>query len=349
MRCLVIHPGPNFSVADVHNGWVEALRELGIEVASYNLDDRLLFYSQVLMKTGENDETGHPVVKPAMTQEQAFTAALQGITHALYTFWPDIVICVSAFFMQAGILQVMRARNHKIVILHTESPYQEEEQLVRAPFADLNVLNDPVSLHRYDELGIPAVYMPHCYRPSVHYPRTGPVKGNLSADLAFIGTGFASRIAFFEAMDLKGLDVLLAGNWIDLAESSPLREYVAHDLGDCCDNAEAAEIYRNAKAGLNFYRRETEDDGSAAGWAMSPREAEMAACGMFFMRESRGEGDEVLPMLPCFAGPEDASEQLRWWLGHEGFRGEAALKARAAIADRTFANNARRLLELLRT
>lgn len=37
MRVLVVHPGPDFSVADVHAGWTEALRELGCEVASYNL------------------------------------------------------------------------------------------------------------------------------------------------------------------------------------------------------------------------------------------------------------------------------------------------------------------------
>jgi hypothetical protein len=258
-----------------------------------------------------------------------------------------VVICISAFFVQAGILEVMRSRRHKIVLIHTESPYQDEEQLVRAPFADLNVLNDRVSLHRYDEIGVPAVYLPHAYRPSVHYPRTGPVKGNLAADLAFIGTGFASRIEFFEAMDLSGLDVLLAGNWIDLAEGSPLREYVAHDLDDCCENTETAEVYRNAKAGLNFYRREVEDGGTAAGWAMGPREVEMPACGLFFMRESRGEGDEILSMLPRFAGPKDASEQLRWWLEHEDERLAAAQLARIAVADRTFTNNAKRLLKLL--
>lgn len=42
MRILVVHPGPNFSVADVHDGWVEALRSLGCEVASFNSDDRLI-------------------------------------------------------------------------------------------------------------------------------------------------------------------------------------------------------------------------------------------------------------------------------------------------------------------
>ena len=48
-------------------------------------------------------------------------------------------------------------------------------------------------------------------------------------DFAFVGTGYASRIAFMEAMDLAGLDVVLAGNWQQLAEHSPLHAHVAHD------------------------------------------------------------------------------------------------------------------------
>ncbi len=323
------------------------MRGLGIETASFNLDDRLMFYSKALIDTGEKDETGHPIVKQAMSQGEAITAAIQGITHALYTFWPDVVICVSGFFLQAGVLDIIRTRRHKIVIVHTESPYQEEEQLVRAPFADLNILNDPVNLHLYDAEGLNAAYFPHAYRPSVHHPRAGPLNKNLNADLAFIGTGFKSRIEFFEAMDLRGLDFLLAGNWIDLAEDSPLRGYLAHGLDECCDNAEAAEVYRHAKTGINFYRRETEDNGSATGLAMGPREVEMAACQLFFLREQRKEGDQVLDMLPCYAGPEDASEQLRWWLRNGELRNECALKARAAIMSRTFENNARRLLNLL--
>ncbi len=41
MRFLVAHPGPGFSVHDVHVGWVEALSELGEQVKAFNLDDRL--------------------------------------------------------------------------------------------------------------------------------------------------------------------------------------------------------------------------------------------------------------------------------------------------------------------
>ena len=39
MRVLLCHPGPDFSVHDlgVYAGWLEALRDLGVQVASYNL------------------------------------------------------------------------------------------------------------------------------------------------------------------------------------------------------------------------------------------------------------------------------------------------------------------------
>ena len=46
MRILAVHPGPNFSVADVHDGWVAAFRELGVPVADCNLDRRLDLYAQ---------------------------------------------------------------------------------------------------------------------------------------------------------------------------------------------------------------------------------------------------------------------------------------------------------------
>src|SRR5207244_9418884 len=97
------------------------------------------------------------------------------------------------------------------VILHTESPYQDEEQLMRGQLADLNLLNDPANLDKFRQHA-PTEYMPHAYRPGVHHPRTGPLNPELAADLAFIGTAFKSRIEFFSAMNLAGLDVLLGGN-----------------------------------------------------------------------------------------------------------------------------------------
>jgi hypothetical protein len=345
LRWLVVHPGPQFSVHDVYAGWVEALRALGEDVLEFNLDKRIQVYDAALLETGTLDDAGHPEVRKAFTREQALAAAVQGITSACYTWWPHVVLGVSAFFLPPWYLDVMRDRGHKVVLLHTESPYQDDEQLKRAAHADLNLLNDPVNIAAYREHG-PAQYMPHGYRPHVHRP--GPVVPELASDFCFVGTGFKSRVGFFEQMNFDGLDVLLAGTWPDLADDSPLRRYLAGgETVQCTGNEETAAIYRSARAGINFYRREAEDTHQGEGWAMGPREVEMAAAGLFFLRDPRPEGDEVFPMLPRFTGPEDASDQLRWWLARDRQREDAAAAARAAVADRTFEANATRLLQLL--
>jgi spore maturation protein CgeB len=318
-------------------------------VAEYNTHDRLTFYCQALIATGEKDETGHPLVGRAMPDDAALRAAMQGLSHAMLTFWPDVIVLVSAFFVSPGELQLMRMRGFPVVIIHTESPYQDDEQLIRAVFADINILNDPLNIARYEDLdGTRAAYLPHCYRPHVHYPRRGPAVPELASDLCFIGTAFASRIQFFEQMDLDGVDVLLGGQcWGDTAEDSKLRGYLGHAIDQCVDNSVAASHYRHAKAGINFYRRESEEAHKGEGWAMGPREIEMAACGLPFVRDPRPESDEIFHMLPSFTGPGDASEKIRWLLSHEREREKMAAAAREAVADRTFENNAKRLLTML--
>jgi spore maturation protein CgeB len=352
MRVLIVHPGPlpDFSVHDVYIGWHDALKELGCEVAGFNLNDRLVFYSNALINTGETDEGGHPIVRSAMTQDQVYMAALQGISHALLTMWPDVVLLVSGFYMTAGYMQLMRSRKFRTVLLCTESPYQDDEQLVRAQLSDLVLLNDPTNLAKFRDV-TRAEYVPHAYRPAVHYPRSGERDPALASDLCFIGTAFPSRVAFFENMDLAGLDVLIAGNeWGKLDPASPAARHVGTPLGeaDCIDNPQTAELYRHARMGLNFYRREAEDTWTGEGWACGPREIEMAACGLPFLRDPRPESDELFgKILPTFSGPVDASEQLRWWLGRDYEREKIAVQARMAVADRTFLSNARWLLQLL--
>lgn len=274
--------------------------------------------------------------------EDLIRFAVNGLYADLYRFRPHILLCVSGFFMPARLLETARSYGTRIVVLHTESPYQEDQQLQLAEHADLNVLNDPTNISRY-----PAgtIYLPHAYRPTLHHP--GPGRADMACDFAFVGTGYASRVRFLEAMDLTGVDVVLAGNWQSLEEHSPLRAHVGHDLADCLDNAQTAQLYRSAKAGLNLYRREADRPELSAGWSMGPREVEAAACGHFFLRDPRGEGDEVLDMLPTFTSPGDASDQLRWWLAHDVEREALASKAREAIADRTFHNHAAQLLRLL--
>ena len=140
---------------------------------------------------------------------------------------------------------------------------------------------------------------------------------------------------------------MLAGNWQALESDSPLVPLVGHDLAECYPNELTADLYRGTRASLNLYRREAEATHLVDGWAMGPREVELAACGAFYLTEARGENREVLPMIPTVSGPEDFSEKLAWWLAHDRQRQRVADEARAAVADRTFLSNARRLLQLV--
>jgi spore maturation protein CgeB len=352
LRFLVAQPGPGYSVADVHEGWVEALRALGHDVFEFNLDDRLAFYSLVELKIGsisaDCPHCGQPVgqgnYKKALSTKGATELATNGLYAALMKVRPHVLLVISAFFTPPELLEIARAAGVTVVVIHTESPYEDQRQYAIAAHADLNLINDPTNLDHFRSLA-PTEYFPHAYRPTVHHP--GDPLPELVCDLAFVGTGFPSRIEFFERMGLDDeLDVILAGNWA-LLDRHPLAARVPHGLDDCLDNDRAADLYRSAKVGINLYRREAAEHDSAEGWACGPREIEMAACGLFFLRDPRPESDELFPMLPSFTSPEEASDLLRWWLDHPEDRRAAADKARQAIADRTFDRHAARLLRLL--
>jgi hypothetical protein len=327
-------------VADVHAGWCEALRVAGQHVREFPLDSTLTFYGSVLLPV--EGEEGR--FKRALTSEQATGLATDRLLVSVMKVRPHLLLVISAMFLPPDLLEICRAAGVKIVIVHTESPYEDERQLAIASYADLNIVNDPTNLDSFKQLG-PAEFFPHAYRPSIHHP--GPADPALACDFAFVGTGFPSRVEFFEAMDLTDMDVALAGNWRLLDDDSKLAKLVLHDPLECFDNTDAAALYRSARVGLNMYRREAQAEHLVDGWACGPREIEQAACGLPFVREARPESDELFPMLPTFTTPQEASEQIRWLLGHDGYREMVAAKAQAAIADRTFDNHAARLLRLL--
>lgn len=349
----MVHPGPEFSVADVFNGWKKAFEKQGHEVAVFNTNDRLSFYSQTSIPdhTPGNKpckECKQPPFKNAMDKEDAVTASMQGLTHDLYAVWPHMVFFVSAFFTPAWVLDLIRQRRHKLVILHTESPYQDDEQLMRAQYASLNLLNDPANLEEYAHLA-PAMYMPHSYDPDIHYP--APSWNSKDLDFAFIGTMFESRMHFFEKffrlIDADKYQIALGGAAWDgeHLNGSPLLKYVGHPRDEAVDNQETADTYRRARLGINFYRREAEDGHQGEGWAIGPREVETAACGIPWIRDSRPESDELFPFLPAFNSPEGAAALLKMYLDDPVMTRDLGKRARKAIQDRTFDNHAALLMD----
>lgn len=329
----MVWPGATWSTADVARGWSRGLKANGVDVIDFRLDQRIAWITQHM---SDDELKGAAVDIRRMASES--------LAGALYEYRPDLVVVIDGKDIPPEVFTGLRKRGEKIVLVHTESPYEDDRQLERAAHVDLNVLNDPTNLDRFAAVA-PSTYLGHAYRPTVHCP--GPVNPALASDFAFVGTGYQSRIDFMEAVDWTGVDVALGGNWQQLGEESPLRKFVAHDLEHCVENTEAVDLYRSAKASANLYRREAERPELAEGWAMGPREVELAATGTFFLREPRGEGDDVLSMVPTFDGPEDFESKLRWYLAHDDERQAVADKARAAIAGHTFAASAAHLLRLL--
>jgi spore maturation protein CgeB len=340
MKILVVRPGPHFSVADVHNGIVKGLRQNGHEVVDYNLDDRIEFYTRAHVK--QDDDT----FKQAFSESAAMEMAAAGVEVVAYEWWPDIVIITSGFFVPPKLWGVLARRPHHVVYWCTESPYEDDRQARAARYADTVILNDPTNVGWYrDEINERTYYLPHSYDPDIHYP--GDPDPDLACDFSFVGTGFPSRVEWLERVDWDGITARIAGNWQAAEEDSPLVPLLMHGRGECIANSDAAELYRASKVSLNLYRKEHSEGAHSKGWAMGPREVELAACGTFFFREHRPEGDHLFPMLPLAPDPEQFGKELRWWLTHDDARRQAADEARTAIADRTFQNTAARLLELV--
>lgn len=330
MRILTVAPGPDFSVQDVHRGWTKGLAKAGAQVREFNLNDRLAVYTAAEMEG-----------RPVFSVEAAHEVVLEGLRGQLWAFQPEVVVVTSGFFTPPALLDAMRARGHKVVMIHTESPYEDLRQVGVAAHCDLNIVNDPTNLDRFPK---GTVYVPHAYDPDVHHARW---RAN-EWDFSFVGTGYPSRVDWFEQVAWPEPErVCLAGNWENLDEDSPLVPLIGNEPGTCVDNDEAADIYRRTLVGLNRYRREAERDDLVDGWAMGPREVELAACGVFFGRDPRPESDAVFPMLPIINDPAELTDLLHWAKAHPDLRSRAAEQAAEAIADRTFENHARDLLALL--
>lgn len=338
MKILVVAPGPSFSVADVQRGWTRALANLGHDVRTYNLDDRLSFFGAATI----GDQT--------LDGETAVRFAMEPLGAACYKWWPDVIFVVSGFFIPDDLWEVWKHRSHKTVLLNTESPYEDDRQFERMMTGepDVMLLNDPTNIGAFRKHHNNVWYAPHAYDPTVHTPfgRTD------EHDFSFVGTGYQSRVDFFARVDWRGIDVTFAGHWKNVGGTC-LEPFVPHILDECFDNDEAVDLYRATKVSANLYRARSGAAGEATdarlteGWAVGPREIELAATRTFFLREPRPEGDELFPFLPTFTEPAEFGELLRYYLAHDDARHDAARRAREAIADRTFDAHARQLMQHL--
>jgi len=330
---MVVWPGATWSTADVARGWANGLEQHGVDVVRFRLDLRLEWLESHLTP----DEASKRDAGLSVRRQAA-----EALAGALYEYRPDLILVVDGKDIPPEVWHGLRRRGERIVLVHTESPYEDDRICAMEWCADLHLVNDPVGVERLRKITPNVLYVPHAYDPTIHFPRTQQTEH----DVVFVGSGFSGRARFLADAEWGDVRLTLAGQWRHRTIALPpeLERYVA-DLPEPLPNEAAADLYRTSAVGFNLYRSDYLDNPrSGDGWAVNPREVEMAACGLFFLRQPRGEGDTLFSTLPTFGSPAELVDLATWWRDHPEARATAGLAAREAVADRTFDRHAGHLL-----
>ena len=338
MRLLLVGAGASFSIKDVEDGFLRALREMPQhEVKYYALEPRIDLARAWLHKLWRARGKA-PDERPSWP-DAIYRASIEAFEMAL-RFEVDWVLVISGMYFHPDVLEMMRRARLRTSVLLTESPYEDEAQSRLAALVDVVWTTERSSAER---LG--AGYLRHAYDPLRHSTNL-PIDLDVPAhDVVFVGTGFEERIEQLAAVDWTGIDLGLYGNWSLLGSRHKLRNYVR---GGPVSNDMAVHLYRRARIGLNLYRTsQTYDRGVvhvAGAQSLNPRAYELAACGVFQVSEYRAESAETFgESIPTFV-PEHLEDILRAYLQDSPARRYAARRAKEAVTPHTFAARAAQLV-----
>src|SRR5262252_2594623 len=337
LRVLLVGAGASFSTKDVENGYLLALRaQPGVDVYYYSLEHRLSLARDWLFKLWRargKDPDQRPTWPDTIYRAsiEAFEMALRYDVH-----W---VLVISGCYFHPDVLEMLHRARLRTSVLLTESPYEDEAQSRLAGLVDVVWTTERTSTQR---LG--AGYLRHAYDPARHH-HTVPDIGVPAHDVVFVGTGFEERIDELAAVDWRGIDLGLYGNWSLLGSRAKLREYVR---GGPVSNDMAVNLYRRARIGLNLYRTsQTYGRGVehvAGAQSLNPRAYELAACGVFQVSDYRAEVPETFgDSVPTFTTGH-LEDVVRAYLLDSPARRYAAKQAKEKIASHTFAARAAQLL-----
>jgi spore maturation protein CgeB len=329
---MVVKPGPRFSVEDVANGWIKGLKDNGHEIVEFDLASRMQFFSE-----------GFKALDQKPTEQIIALNAVVMLEGACWEHSPDVIVIISGFYLPASFYTHAK-RYSKTVLMITESPYEDDWQLEAAKYVDMCVINDDMNLEKFNET-TPTFYYGHGFDPDLHKPDLPDPE--LISQFCFVGTGYPERIEFFEQVNWNGINAVFGGNWGAVSESSPLSTYLLHDKDHCLDNKDTAKVYQSSLISANLYRKQA--SYSTEGNSCGPREIEMAACGLFFLREPRPESDVLFPDLPLIETPQNLHDQILYWLEHDQERQQIVEQNKKSIEHRTFDLLAEQFISDLKT
>ena len=355
MRILIVEPGSAWSVQDVWTGIVGAFQRQGHEVHQYSLDSRLGQWARFLVTAWRKARKRVlDLVRPTMADIlylSSFWALEQALRHRV-----DWVLVVSALFFHPDVLEMIRRAGVRVVILFTESPYDDAQQIEYAQWADACWVNERTSVARFRQVNPNTFYWQHAMDPARHQraaPADGggdmptangtfapaPDDGETAAhDVVFVGTGWPERCELLSAVDWTGIDLGLYGAWGLLGSRSRLRQYVR---GKITPNEKTVALYRRAKIGVNLHRLSMGWGSKApritAAESINPRCYELAATGCFFVSDWRMELEEVFAgAVPTFKTPGEMERVIRQYLADDEGRRQRAAALPGLVAHQTF-------------
>lgn len=345
MRLLIVHPGADWSVSDLFDGYAAAFRTLGHDVGVYNLSARIevahgwLHYCW--RKAGRQEPKPGPV-------ETIYRASLDVVNAALIGD-VDWVFVISGMYLHPDALIMLRRAGRRVALLLTESPYEDDRQIRVARLADVVFTNERTSVKSLGAVNPNVYYLPHAYDPKRHRPNVEPSTAVPAHDVVFVGTGFQERLDTLGAIDWSGVDLGLYGTYKLMGSRSKLRPYVR---GKVVSNEFAAALYRRAKIGLNLYRQSIhyhrESPHITTAESVNPRALELAACGVFTLSDYRPEVEEVFGgLVPTFTTPAQLQALLSRWLPDEEGRQALASELPSRVTHSAFYHRAEAIAVLL--
>jgi spore maturation protein CgeB len=237
-------------------------------------------------------------------------------------------------------------------LLLTESPYDDDRQCNVAALADVVWTNERTSIGALRQVQPRTLYLPHAWQHGIHRPRAlFDARYVPRHDVVFVGTGFPERREWLTAVNWHGIDLALYGSWREVIDrADPLWRYVKRG-GTPIPNGFAAELYRSAKIGLNFFRQSMGwgDDAKRCTTAesLNPRSYELAACGAFQICDARPEVTEVFrDLVPTFdwRQPKTLGPLVRRWLKDDAGRAAVAAQLPGSVAAHSWDARAAQML-----
>ena len=345
MKLLLLHPGASWSTADVFDGLNYGLKEHGVEVEHYRLDKRIPVSHAALFTAWRKMKKEQPDLPKPNQADIMYHAGVGALEMAL-RYQVDVVFVVSAMMLHPDVIVMMKRAGLKVVVLFTESPYDEDHEIKIATMVAGCWTMERTSLPRFKCANPNAGYLKHAWHPLKHFPSARSIGELPSHDVVFVGSGFNERITWFNSIDWTGIDLGLYGTWDKLGLNSQLQACIR---GAQITNDMAASLYRRAKINLNIYR-------SSKGWgrktqkisradSLSPRAYELAACGAFHLSSDRAEVREVFgDLVPTFSSPTEAAALIRLWLKDDHGRQSIAQKLPACVAESSWVQRAQTVI-----